>query len=82
MALIGTWLLVCTCLFLGLIFTFVRFKPKNHPPGPLFRVPLLGNGYILFGNATKNISNMRKRLVSQNFDTVRVIYTTANLKLP
>ena len=66
MALLGTWLLGCACLILALIFAFVRFKPKNHPPGPSFKVPVLGNGYILFGNATKNISQMRKRLAGQN----------------
>ena len=56
-----TWILVSLCLLVGLVLTFVRIKPKNHPPGPWFRLPLLGNSYILFGNATKNVSEMRKR---------------------
>ena len=56
-----TWILVSLCLLVGLVLTFVRIKPKNHPPGPWFRLPLLGNSYILFGNVTKNVSVMRKR---------------------
>ena len=56
-----TWILAFLCLLVGLILAFVRIKPKDHPPGPWFRLPLLGNSYILFGDATKNVSEMRKR---------------------
>ena len=56
-----TWVLVLLCLLLGLVLPFVRIKPNKHPPGPWFRLPLLGNSYILFGDATKKVSQTRKR---------------------
>ena len=60
----GTWLLSAICVVLTLVLSFVRFQPKNHPPGPMFRMPFMGNAYIFRGNPIKNISALRKRSVS------------------
>ena len=57
----GTWFLSGICLVLTLVLSFVRFQPKNHPPGPTFRMPFLGNAYVFQGNPIKNISALRKR---------------------
>ena len=57
----GTWLLSGICLALTLVLSFVRFQPKNHPPGPTFRMPGMGNAYIFRGNPIKNISALRKK---------------------
>ena len=57
----GTWLLSGICLVLTLVLSFVRFQPKNHPPGPTFRMPFMGNANVFLGNPIKNISALRKR---------------------
>ena len=57
----GTWLLAGLCLALSLALSVVRFQPKKHPPGPMFRNPFLGNMWVFQGNPIKNISALRKR---------------------
>ena len=57
----GTWFLAGLCLTLSLVLSCVRFQPKKHPPGPMFRTPFFGNIFVFQGNPIKNISALRKR---------------------
>ena len=50
---------IFACLFI--IYLFIEKKPPNMPPGPSFKVPILGSAALLGKDPLKGVQNFRKK---------------------
>jgi hypothetical protein len=56
------WVLLAVILFCILIYNlFVVKRPSDFPPGPNFRVPILGSAIYLGKNPIKGVQKLRKQ---------------------
>ena len=54
------WILVIIFVVVFISYIFVSFRPSGMPPGPRFRLPLIGSMYKLGSDPLKGVSKLRK----------------------
>ena len=50
---------IFACFFI--IYLFIEKKPPNMPPGPRFRIPILGSIALIGKDPLKGVQNFRKK---------------------
>ncbi len=55
-------ILILICAFVGSLYLFLFRRPKSAPPGPILRLPMLGQSlYSLVGDRVGRAKEFRKR---------------------
>ena len=54
------WIIVIIFVVVFISYNFVTFRPSGMPPGPRFRLPLIGSMYKLGSDPIKGVSKLRK----------------------
>ena len=54
------WILVIIFVVAFIGYNFVSFRPSGMPPGPMFRLPLIGSMYKLGSDPITAVSKLRK----------------------